>query len=60
MSDYGFMWGPMEVHRIVHIEGRGYVLGVDAPGGRLQIYVSEKGRSVRVWKDNVELTGDAA
>ncbi len=56
MSEYGFEWGPLEVRRVAHIEGRAYVLVVDTGFELLEIYVSEKGRKIRAFKDNVELT----
>jgi len=53
---YGFSWGPMKVTRLAHIEGRGYALGVAVGKRRLQVWVSEKGRSVRVFDGNKELS----
>lgn len=55
LTDFGFKWGPAEVTRMIAVDGRGRVIGVRAPGGRLQIYVSEKGRRIRVWLDHKEL-----
>ena len=52
---YGFQWGPAEVTRMAHIEGRGRVIGVRTPHDSIQVYVTEKGRSIRVWRGNVEL-----
>lgn len=49
MSEFGFEWGPMMVERWAHIEGRGRVVAITAPGRKLQVYVSEQGRSVRVF-----------
>lgn len=45
-AQYGFRWGPMDVIRIAHIEGRGYCLEIRTDYDRLQVYVSEKGRKV--------------
>jgi hypothetical protein len=62
MSDtqYGFVWGNMEVERFTHIEGRGRTLSVRATGkpvqDGLQVYLSEGGRSLRVWYRGKELT----
>lgn len=44
---YGFRWGPMVVERLVHIEGRGYVLRIKTEYQDLQIYVTEKGRKIK-------------
>jgi hypothetical protein len=57
---YGFTWGNVEVTRLSHLEGRGRTLEV-AVSGRprregLQVYISEGGRSVRVWRDGRELS----
>lgn len=59
LTDYGFTWGPMELTRICHVEGRGYVLEVKTDSKNLQIYVSEKGRSVRAWLDHEPLKVEA-
>lgn len=53
---YGFTWGPMEVHRLVWVEGRGRVLSVKTDYDEVQILVSEKGRRIRVWHGSTELT----
>lgn len=50
---YGFRWGPMLVERMAQIEGRGYVVSIRGPKGysgpEVQVYVSEKGRSIRAY-----------
>ena len=49
---YGFAWGPVIVERTAHIDGRGYVVTVRTPGSyepSVQVYVSEKGRVMRVY-----------
>jgi len=51
----GFDWGPMAVTRLARLEGRGYVLGIRVGERRLQVYVSEKGHSVRVFDGDTEL-----
>ena len=51
----GFQFGPAHVAPLAHIEGRGYAVGVDVGKRRLQIWISEGGRSVRVFEGNVEL-----
>ena len=53
---YGFKWGPMSVvraatfarHRVVHIT-------TDGNDDVLEVYVSNTGRSVRVFKNGTEL-----
>lgn len=55
VTTYGFQWGPMEVTRMAAIEGRGRVVGINTPHHRCQLYVSEQGRSIRLWIDNVEV-----
>lgn len=47
-TDYGFVWGPVEVTRLMHVKGRGRVIAIDTGHHRFHVYVSEKGRSVRV------------
>ena len=52
MNPYGFDWGPLSVERVAHVEGRGYVVDVrsrERYEDGVQIYVSEKGRSIRVF-----------
>lgn len=52
-TQYGFKWGPLDVERVAHIEGRGYVVSVRGPKGyegpEVQVYVSEGGRVVRAY-----------
>lgn len=54
LTEFGFRWGPMEVSRMAHVEGRGFVIGVNTDHRRCQLYVSEGGRSVRLWVDGEE------
>lgn len=58
-NDCGFTWGNLEVTRMTHREGKGRTLSVRVAGkpyaDGLQIYVSEGGRSIRVWKQGQEL-----
>ena len=54
-TDYGFLWGPMEVTRLSSIEGRGQVLGIKVGGHSLQLYASPKGRSVRLFDGSQEI-----
>ena len=52
-TQYGFRWGPMLVERMAHIDGRGYVVSIRSTelhtGPEVQVYVSEKGRSVKAF-----------
>lgn len=47
---YGFRWGPFDVERLAHIEGRGYVICIRTDHGSMQISVSEKGRVIRAYE----------
>ena len=59
-NQFGFTWGNMEVTRTTHIEGRGRVVSVRAVGKSyadgVEVYMSEGGRSIRVWHKGRELT----
>lgn len=44
---YGFRWGPMVVERTAHIDGRGYCLTIRTEKQSMQVYVSEKGQTMR-------------
>ncbi len=63
MSDldtmFGFQWGPVEVQRISAVErtnGCYRVLRVAAEHGpALDLYISPSGRSIRVFRNGVEL-----
>lgn len=67
-SRYGFAWGWLSrsgkrvwlrVTRMVRVDGRGAVLGIDTGdpdrSPRLEVYVSDGGRKMRVWLDDIEL-----
>lgn len=58
-TQYGFIWGPIEVSRATFLgtEKRpGHrVLFIETGRDKLQVYVSDKGRSVRVYKNHKEL-----
>jgi len=58
LTQFGFHWGPMNVARLTQIDGRGYVLRVQTDTHDLQIYVSPKGRSIRVYQDHKLLVAD--
>lgn len=47
-TDYGFEWGPVEVERVAHFRDRGYFISVGSSYYRVEIYVSERGRTVKV------------
>ncbi len=53
---YGFQWGNIELTRLAFIPKGTRVLEVKIDdGARLTIYVSPKGKSVRVFKNGTEL-----
>lgn len=60
MSDekpFGFRWGNVWVEPLARIPGRGRIIGIapeDQVGG-VTVYVSEGGRSVRVFRGNKEM-----
>ena len=49
LSKYGFDWGPMTVERTGHIEDRGYALTIETDHARIEVYVTEAGRRIRVF-----------
>lgn len=55
LTDYGFRWGPMEVTRIAIVDTERRILEVKTATTKVNIYVSAQGRSVRVFKDGVEM-----
>lgn len=59
-TDFGFVWGPMQVERMARVvngDTETYVLGLYVNGElATEIRVSRTGRSVRVFKGDVELT----
>ena len=57
-TDFGFQWGPAQVVRTVHVEGRGRVITIYTGHRTLEVFVSEKGRSIRCHLDGRELTAD--
>lgn len=50
VTQYGFLWGPMEVSRLADI-GTHRVIRVEAGKHHIEIYVSPTGRSIRVFDD---------
>ena len=54
-TEFGFRWGPMEVTRMAFVPGKGRVVGINTPSHRCQLYVSEAGRSIRLWIDGKEV-----
>jgi hypothetical protein len=61
ITDYGFEWGPMEVTRLTEYRGS-CVLGIRAGKNHLQVCVSPKGQSIRVWLNGTPMVefGDDA
>lgn len=56
MSEYGFTWGNVTVERTMQVEGRGRVVTIKTDAGKsIEVYVSEGGRSIRVFKGSQEL-----
>ena len=56
LTDHGFVWGSLTVERTMRLPERGrvvHVLGAGSAG--VEVYVSNGGRSVRVFKDGREL-----
>lgn len=61
-TEFGFDWGPISVERAVYDAKLGRVLIVRVPSEhhRVEIAVSPKGRSVRVWLDGQRMSVDDA
>lgn len=53
---WGFRWGPMTVTRLMVYRDRSWLLGIKTAYHDVEIRVSRTGRSVRVFKDGVELS----
>lgn len=54
MTPYGFKWGPATIERMAEIP-QGIVMSLKTDYGKyVQIYVSAKGKSVRIHENNVE------
>lgn len=57
-TQYGFMWGPMIVTRLIH-HARGKrevsILGIETRHHKVEVSASRTGRSLRVWIDGVEV-----
>ena len=59
LTNYGFVWDQIEVERTCGVRGW-KILRMKIDGKPvLEIYVSPKGRSVRVWKRHKELKDPA-
>jgi hypothetical protein len=43
---YGFQWGPLRVVRLVHVEGRGYLVTLQTEYQSMEIWASEGGRKL--------------
>jgi hypothetical protein len=50
LTDYGFVWGPMEVTRLAEFDGRVVVQIATTTGQMVEVHVSPTGRSLRVFK----------
>lgn len=50
LTEYGFKWGPMELTRLVSIDGRVWFQVTTEAGQQIEVYISRTGRSVRVFK----------
>lgn len=55
-TPYGFRFGELLVERCMELPGRGVVVSAKAGKHTVDIFCSTKGRSLRVFKDGVELT----
>ena len=58
MGDYGFEWGPMEVTRMAHIEGRGYVLEIRTAHRSMQVHITEAGYRIKPMPVRVRVSGE--
>jgi hypothetical protein len=56
-EQYGFRWGPMDVVRQAEFNGS-HLVAVRSDYASVDIYVSKTGRSIRVFKDGLELKVD--
>ena len=54
VTRFGFTWGPMKVTRFATLP-KHRALGVETDHAEVQVYVSNGGRSIRVFKDGREL-----
>lgn len=57
IHEYGFRWGPMNVTRLSMLrrgDRTNYALGVATKHHEIEVSVSGKGRTVRVWIDGQE------
>lgn len=48
-DQYGFTWGPAEVHRLASMNGQVCIGIKGADGHEVRVYVSAKGYSIRVF-----------
>lgn len=53
-AQFGFRWGPLDVVRNMEYRGR-HSLSVLTDTHEVEVGVSAKGHSVRVWLDGVEM-----
>jgi hypothetical protein len=61
-DEFGFGWGPMRVTRLMTGPKGERVLMVESESHKLEVCVSAKGQSFRVWIDGVPMVklGDGA
>lgn len=55
VTEYGFVWGPVEVARLMSLADGRRALEVKTPYRRIEVYVSPTGRSVRVFCQGREM-----
>jgi hypothetical protein len=54
-TQYGFVWGPIEVQRTCELpNGRG-VISIKSADAEVEVYFSAKGRTLRVFRGGKEL-----
>lgn len=56
LTGFGFTWGPCEVQRAFEVNGQICIRLLTDAGHRIDVYVSQAGRSVRVWRDGKKLS----
>ena len=54
LTNYGFQWGPMEVARCIEHRGMVVITVKTSAGKQIDIAVSPKGQSIRVFGDGGE------
>ena len=54
ITDYGFVWGPMEVARATEYRGT-RVIRIETQKDSIYVYVTPKGHKIRVFRGEGEL-----